>query len=209
MQRSHAVHRDTADDGQIGHAHLLLVAFLDQRHVALAVDIARPASCNFGQEAGIDFVDDVENARQQLPEQAHRPTLQCFREQSVVGIGHDLAGDRPGLVPVQIVFVHQQPHHFRHGNARMGVVELENVLGGELAEILAIGAHPLANHILQAGRSQEILLAQAQFLAALGGIVGIEHHGDVFRHILGAHRLGVASRVEILEIELVGSGRRP
>jgi hypothetical protein len=41
----------------------------------------------------------------------------------------------------------------------MGVVELEAVLLSEGAEILAMQALPFANHVLDAGAGQEILLA--------------------------------------------------
>ena len=91
----------------------------------------------------------------------------------------------------------------------MSVIKLEAVLGGELAEILAVNAHPLPKHVLQAGRSQEILLTQPQFLAAFGGVVGVEHHRDVFRHVLGAHRFGVTPRIKILEVKFIGRRRRP
>ena len=60
MQRGHAVDRDAADDGQIGHADLLFVTFLDQRHPALTVDVAGPVAGDLGQEAGVDFVNDVQ-----------------------------------------------------------------------------------------------------------------------------------------------------
>ncbi len=64
-------------------------------------------------------------------------------------------------------------------------------------------------HILQAGRSQEVLLAQAQFLAVFAGIVGVEHHGDVLGSILRRHRFGIAAGIEFAQVELVGGGRFP
>ena len=62
MQSRYAVDREAADDGQIGHANLLLVAFLDQRHPSLTFDVAGPAAGDFDQEAGVDFVDDIQQA---------------------------------------------------------------------------------------------------------------------------------------------------
>ena len=144
-----------------------------------------------------------------MPEQPHWPALQRFGQQGVVGVGHDLAGDAPGCVPAQIVLVHQQAHQLRHRDGGVGVIELETVLRGELTEILAMDPYPLPNHVLQAGGGQEILLAQPQLLAALGGVVGVEHHGDVFRQVLGAHGVGITAGVEIFQIEFVGGGRGP
>ena len=79
VQFRHAVDREAADDGQIGHADLGLVTLLDERHAALAVDVAGPAAGDLGQEAGVDLVDDLQQARQELAEQAHRPALQRLR----------------------------------------------------------------------------------------------------------------------------------
>ena len=46
-------------------------------------------------------------------------------QQGVIGVGQGFPGDLPGLLPGQEMFVHQEPHQFRHGDGRMGIVELD------------------------------------------------------------------------------------
>ena len=65
MQLRHAVDREAADDGQVGHADLGLVALLDQGHAPLARHVAGPARGDLGQEAGVDLVNDLEVTRQE------------------------------------------------------------------------------------------------------------------------------------------------
>ena len=88
----------------------------------------------------------------------------------------------------------------------MRIVELEHVVRGKVIHRQTV---PLAEHILETGRGQEILLAQAQFLAVLGGVVGIQHHGDVLGLVLHRHRGGIVAGVETLQVESVGGLRRP
>ena len=92
------------------------------------------------------------------------------------------------------VLVHQLAHQLGHRDRRVGVVELEAVLVGEGGEVVPVQADPLAQHVLDAGAGEEVLLAQAQFLAVLAGVVGVEHHGDVLGGVLGGDRLRVAAR---------------
>ena len=203
VQFGNAVHREAADDGEIGHAHLGIRPFLDQGQPRQAAVVAWPAPGHLGQETGVDLVDDVHQPRQQLAEHAHRPLLQGLRQQGVVGVGHGAAGDGPGLIPAEAILVHEQAHQFRHGAAGMGVVKLEDVLGGELAEVATVPHHPAVEHILEAGRGEEVLLLEAQFLAVLAGIVGVEHHGDVLGDVLGRHGFGIGTGVELAQVELV------
>ena len=77
----------------------------------------------------------------------------------MIGVRHAVARDVPGFVPAQIVFVHEQAHQFRHRDGGMRIVKLEAVFRGELAEILAVDAHPLSEHVLETSGSEEVLLA--------------------------------------------------
>ena len=209
MQRGNAVDRETPHDRQIGHSDLGDLPLLDDRHAPHAFVVARPAAGDLLHETGIDFKDDLQQTWQQLPEQRQRPALQRFRQQRVVGVGHGPAGDLPGLLPPQPLLVHQNAHQFRHRAARMGIVQLEAVALGKRAEIALIDHHPAFDHVLQAGRSQEILLAQSQYLAVLAGIVRIEHHGDIFGFVLGGNRLGIVAGIELAQVEGVCRDRLP
>ena len=67
----------------------------------------------------IDRVDDFEMPREKALEQRHRPALQCFRQQSVVGVGKCLDSDSPGLVPRHVVQIDQDAHQLGDRDARM------------------------------------------------------------------------------------------
>ena len=63
--------------------------------------------------------------------------------------------------------------------------------------------------VLQAGRGEEVLLLQAQLLAGLGRVVGVEDAGDALRERLLLHRAHVVAAVEGLEVDQVAALRRP
>ena len=100
--------------------------------------------------------------------------------------------------------IDQDPHQFCNGDGGMRVVQLEYIFFGKLAEILAMALNPGPNDILKAGAGEEVLLAQPQLLAIFAGVIGIEHHRDIFGQILGPHRLGIVSGVEFTQAELIG-----
>ena len=92
----------------------------------------------------------------------------------MIGIGECAAGDVPRLVPWYETFVHQQTHQFGYREGRVGVVQLR----GEHVREVFYGFPPAveqAQHVLQRAGHEEILLGQAQSLAGLGLIVGIQH----------------------------------
>ncbi len=105
-----------------------IVAFFDQRHPSLLVDIARPFLLDLQQETAVDFVNNLQQSRQQMTEQPDRPSLESLRQQRMIGVGHAAGGDLPRGIPAQAMFVHQQSHQFRNGAGRMRIVQLETIL---------------------------------------------------------------------------------
>ena len=90
----------------------------------------------------------------------------------------------------------------------MGVVELAGELFVETVQAVAT-VQVDRDHILQRAGDKKVLLLQAQLFTLHGFIVRVQHLGDVFRHhffLYGAH---VVANVEILEVEGLGSLRRP
>ena len=208
MQGGYAVDGVAAHDGQVGHAHLAVVALLDQGHLLHAGQVVRPAQGDLLEEAGVDLVDDLQMARQHLLHQAHRPALQGLRQQGMVGVAEGAGGDVPGLLPRQIRLVHEVAHQLGHRHGGMGVVELDGVLLGKgvpVRVVLAVAADDVAH---RAG-DQEVLLDEAQLLARVGGVGGIEHLGDGLRPVLLLHRLHVFALVEHIQAEALGGARAP
>ncbi len=127
----------------------------------------------------------------------------------MIRVRHGLARRLPRLVPADAELINQQSHQLCHGNRRMGIVQLDAVLGGKLTDIVAVVVAVITQHVLQAGRCKKVLLAQPEFLAVFRSCIRVQHHGDVLRFVLRCDRARIAAGVEFLEVELVGRRRRP
>ena len=134
----HTVDGVGADDGQVGHAHQLLVTFLDDAHAGDAVDVAGVAAIDLVDLALVDLVDDLQVAGQQPGDQVQGPLLEGLGHEGVVGVGEGTDGQVPGMVPGQVVDVHQQAHQLRHGQRGVGVVELDGHQVGEAVPIVGV-----------------------------------------------------------------------
>ena len=200
MQRGHAVDGVAAHAGQVRHAHIALAVLVDQRQSAQQGVITREGGAHFLQEGGVDFENDLQMPWQHRAEQRQRPALQRLGQQGVVGVGEGLAGDVPGFVPLQVLLVDEQAHQLGHRHRRMGVVELHRELFVEAAQGQALGAHD-AQHVLQRGADEEVLLLEPQLLALQGFVVGVEDFGDVLQHRLAVDRAEVVAVVEAVEVE--------
>ena len=122
VQLGHAVDVVAAHHRQVGHAHPPLRALLNQGNALQNMGIAGIANPGHAQEAGVDLVDDLQLAGQQLLKQLHAPGFQGLRQQGVVGVADAGGGDRPSGIPIDAVLIHQQPHQLSHGDGWMGVV---------------------------------------------------------------------------------------
>ena len=100
------------------------------------------------------------------------------------------------------VLVDQQPHQLGHGQGRVGVVELDRRLVGQGGDVGMV-RQVAADDVLQRRRGEEIFLLEAQLLAGLGGVVGVEDAADALGpHLLG-HGLHVVAAVERFEVDQV------
>ena len=96
--------------------------------------------------------------------------------------------------------VDEQPHQLRHGDGRVGVVQLG---GPRVVERLERPAQEQVqpDHVLQRAAHEEILLLQPQDLALRDLIVRVEHLRDVLRGHLVLHGAVIVAVVEGLEVE--------
>ena len=71
--------------------------------------------------------------------------------------------DLPGSIPVQLLYINEDPHQFRNGNGRVGIIQLNR---HEIAEIFYFLIQILksAENILKGGADKEELLFESQFL---------------------------------------------
>ena len=92
----------------------------------------------------------------------------------MVGVGERPLRDVPGVVPVQMRLIEQDPHQFRHGERGMRVVELNGGLFGQRLPVLIPFAKP-ANDVGDRAGDQEILLHQAKPAPLQRMIIGIKN----------------------------------
>ena len=160
-------------------------------------------------ETTVDLRDDLEDAGEDLLEDGRLPRLQGLGEDRVVRVREGFLDDLPGVLPAQAVFVQEQAHEFGNGEDRVGVVELDDVVLAEIAQVVAVDPHVRLDHRLERGGHEEVLLAHPQDFALVGGVVGVEDPAQI-GHALAfddglREELGVEGRV----VELLDGFRLP
>ena len=208
MQLCHTVDRAGSDDRQMRHADVFLPVLVDDAHPAHALPVQQITGRHIPHEPGVDLVDDLERARQQLLQHADRPLLERLGQDRVVGIAGRLRGDLPGLVPTDALAIDEQAHEFGDHQRGMGVIQLQEHLVGELLPAIAVGLEP-PQDILQGARHEEVLLPETEFPAFEHVVVRIKHFGQVFGQNLVGHRVHILAAVEVVQVELLGRLRGP
>jgi len=76
-----------ADGGQVGHAHRLPPAFIDDREAPQHAVVAGVLEAHLLEEPVVDLEDQLQVAGQQGAEQIEAPCLEGLGQQGVVGVG--------------------------------------------------------------------------------------------------------------------------
>ncbi len=126
----------------------------------------------------------------------------------MVGVGERRARDVPGFIPAEMRFVEQDAHEFRHGEGRMGVVELDRGLLGQEAPI-GIRLPKPADSIRERTGDEEIFLHEPEFASLGRMVVRIENAGQQFGVEGFRDRSDEVAAAEPLEIERMHRGRAP
>ena len=132
MQGGHAVDRVRADDGEVGHAEGFGAVLVDEGEHSFLVIVAGPLRLDRLHEAPIDLENDLSVARQHLVEERQTPLFQRLGEKRVVGVAEGAGDDSPGVGPVELLLVHEDALKLGDGHGRVGVVELDGNLVGEV-----------------------------------------------------------------------------
>jgi len=185
---------------QVGHVNLIVG---EDGHVADALPLTGEGIPQLGAQPAVHLLQDHVDPGQLLAEQALGPLLQGLYQHRVVGVGEGAAGDGLGLVPAQAVIVHQDAHQLGDGHGGMGVVDVDGHLVREDGEVVAVGVDELLYRELDGRGGEEILLLQAQLLALVAVVVGIENLGDDLRQLALLHGLHVLAAVEVAHVDLV------
>src|SRR5262249_25934227 len=100
----------TADNGQMPHVYVPELVCRDNGHTLHARAISWPYLGDVREEAGVDFIDDLQMPWQDVLKESDRPLLQCLGQQGVVRVSQRSLGDVPRLLPGEIIFVNEHPH---------------------------------------------------------------------------------------------------
>ena len=152
-------------------------------------------------KAVVDLLNDLINIRNDLDEQMLVPLLQCLRQNGVVGVSKGLLCNIECIVEANAFVSGQLTNELRNRDNRMGIVELDGIEISEMREVIAMYQLIVFNHILQRCTAEEILLLQAQLLALIGGVVRIQHAGNILCAVLLANRCFIVLIVEFVEVE--------
>ncbi len=120
----------------------------------------------------------------------------------MVGVVTTRTGDFPSGLPLHLILIHQEAHKLCNRDGRVRIVELDSVKLGEVLPVI-VTVKETADDVLQGATYEEVLLNEAQFLAVLGGIIGIKDLGDGFADRFFAHRLDIAAGIEGFEVEFL------
>ena len=85
----------------------------------------------------------------------------------------------------------------------MGVVDVDGHLVREDGPVVAVGVDELLHRELYGRGGEEVLLLQAQLLALVAVVVGVEDLGDDLRQLPLLHGLHVLAAVEVAHVDLV------
>ena len=198
MQSGDAVDAVGGDEGQFAHPHLVMLHDAD---VMGAVGEAAAVQA-------VDAFDDLHVARQDVADQPGGPAFQRLGQKGVVGVAKAGLRNVERLLKPDPVGIGQKPDQFRPGQRRMGVVHLDRDMGRQRRQV-GMRFQIAAQNVLDRGGGQEKLLLQAQFLALIGRILGVEHPADGPRQRLRLCRRGVVAAVETLKVEGLGGLRAP
>jgi len=92
-----------ADNSKVGHADVLRLAFLDQRHSRQLLLIARELALDGLEESPVEVVDYLEVSGEELLHERDGPPFQSFGQHGMVGEGKGLRDDIPGVFPVNFL----------------------------------------------------------------------------------------------------------
>ena len=194
-------------DGPLGRRRRLLHLHLGRRRGRRRVgrDVRLSRGPGLGPPPRVQLGHQLIVAWQQLGKGGGGPLFQGLRHDSVVGEGQRARRHAPCHLVVHALDIDQQTQQLSDGAGGVGVVHLED---GKVGERGPVARHArgrgleACNHVLQGRRHEKVLLLQAQQLALLGGIVGVQDGRDFGGLARRRRRLFEAAIVEGGQVQL-------
>ena len=201
VQLGNTVDLVRTNNSQVSHADHLGLGLLDDGNAGKHVAILGELALDGLEEEQVDVVDELEVAGQEMLEQGDGPFLESLGKDGVVGITESAGDNVPCLLPVKALEIHKDTLELDNSQSRVGVVELDGDLVGELLPC-ALGLLETTDNVVEGSGNPEVLLLETKFLSAVEVVVGVEHGADGLGTLLVSDRVLVVAAIELLEVEL-------
>ena len=114
MELRHPVDFVADHHRQPGHPHATAVGLVNDRGTAEQRGIVGILLLQSLEKVVVNLKDNLQMARENFTQHIHRPGLERFAHQGMVGIGEDLAGHLERLVPAEFMLIDKQAHQLRY-----------------------------------------------------------------------------------------------
>ena len=148
----------------------------------------------------VDFYDNLEDSRNNLLYKVDIPLFQSFCHNGVVGVSKGVGNDVPSVIPSITAVIQQNPHQFRNGEGRVGVVDVDGNLFVQVIQC-AVYAHVVVYDVTDGSSTQEVLLTQTQGLSFEVVVVRIQNLRNCICHGVLAQCTCIVPFVEGLHIK--------
>src|SRR5208282_4772284 len=115
-----------SDYCQPGHMHPSLTLPGYQGHCHLALLFAGEFCVDLYQKSSVNFLNDLEVARQKISHKTFGPYFEGFRQYRMIRIGKGFNCDSPRIFPSDAFLIDKYPHQFCNSYGRVGIVELDS-----------------------------------------------------------------------------------
>ena len=198
VKLGNAVYGVRADDRKVCHSYLVVS---NDSHTGDSVPVTGIEVPEISGKSAVDLVYDHKDSGQLHTEQVESPAFKCLGKNGVVGIGHRLNNNAPGIVPAVAVLVHKDSHKLGNNKCGMSIVDVKTNVVLKAGK-RAVSRKILVNNVLKRCRNEEILLSKTEKLTLVIVIRGIK---------LLCNRLSIVIGREILNVRALSSvaGSRP
>ena len=168
-----------ADNGKISHSNLLWPSLLNKTHPLNLLVITWILLLQLTNVQMVDLVDNLQVSWQQSANEINRPLLKSLWQDSVIGVREGMVSNIPCFLKAQLFFINQDSEQLDGGDGWMRVIQLDFVFLGEKSESIVVSLLISADHIIDGGGAEEVLLLETELFTRVGAVVGVENTCNV------------------------------